>query len=145
MDTASQAKWTGVQFPFHFDIRTGKVATSSTDANNIDHIIESIYQILGTTCADPYTRKGGERVMLPEFGARIRSLVFAVADDTLLQLAKHETLRALLRWEPRINPYQIDAEYQDADGARRLIITIHFEVLATKQLGEAIVNFPVRS
>ena len=58
----------GVRFPFQFNV-IGATDTSMTVgvSEKYDHINESIRQILGTS--------PGERVMLPEFGSRLRELL----------------------------------------------------------------------
>jgi len=54
----------------------------------------SIYQILGTWI--------GERVMLPEFGSRIKELLFDPIDEVSIALARVYTIEAIEKWEPRV-------------------------------------------
>lgn len=143
-DTLSQSQWTGVAFPFRMSPATGMVELSSTGPSNIDHIIESIQQILGTVSADPKSRRGGERVMLPEFGARLLPVVFQVNDDRIISYIRNEVYKSLLRWEPRIKPTSIDVKRTgDATLRNQVTVTVNFEVRATKQLGEALSNIRV--
>lgn len=61
-----------------------------------------ILQILGTI--------PGERVMLPEFGSRVRELVFEHLDPGTLVLAKAYTIDAIKRWEKRVDLLQAKVE-----------------------------------
>ena len=65
----------GLGFPFHFERRSGGAHVSSANTTEHEHIQESIIQILGTS--------PGERFMLPEFGSRLKSLVFEANDEVL--------------------------------------------------------------
>lgn len=49
----------------------------------------------------------GERVMRPDFGCEIHSLIFAPANDQTALLAERYVREALLRWEPRIDLEQV--------------------------------------
>ncbi len=51
----------------------------------------------------------GERIMRPNYGCNIHSLVFAPNDDTTAGLAIHYIRQALERWEPRIDILRLDA------------------------------------
>ena len=59
-----------------------------------DSISQSIRMILTTGI--------GERVMLPEFGSRIKSLVFETMDDLMVRAIELEVEEAIKRWEPRV-------------------------------------------
>ena len=63
-------------------------------AEDIPLIQAGIYQIINTV--------PGERRMLPEFGSRVRSLVFDPHDAILYTEIGREVIRAVERWEPRI-------------------------------------------
>jgi phage baseplate assembly protein W len=85
----------GVRFPFQFNV-IGATDTSMTVgvSEKYDHINESIRQIIGTS--------PGERVMLPEFGSRLRELLFEPNNDVLKSLAKVYVADAIRRWEKRV-------------------------------------------
>ena len=51
----------------------------------------------------------GERIMRPDYGTELGTLVFAPNDDTTAGLAIHYVRRALQRWEPRIDVLRVDA------------------------------------
>lgn len=69
----------------------------------------------------------GERVMRPEYGCDLRSLVFAPSDDTTAGLAIHYVRRALQRWEPRAEVVSVDAGPDPMDPGR-LLITLEYRV-----------------
>lgn len=64
------------------------------EAEDVELIQAGIHQILNTV--------PGERRMLPEFGSRIRYLVFDPHDDILYAEIGREVIRAVERWEPRV-------------------------------------------
>lgn len=80
--------------------------------NGVALIKGDILQILGTI--------PGERVMEPEFGSRIRELLFAPLDIGTLTLAKAYTVDAIKRWEPRIELLNAEVE-ADEDGSTIII------------------------
>lgn len=63
-------------------------------SSNIPLIESGIDQILNTL--------PGERRMLPEFGSRLRRLVFEPHDDILYLELGREVATAIARWEPRV-------------------------------------------
>ena len=85
----------GIRFPFQFNV-IGATDTSLTVAvsEKYDHINESIQQILGTS--------PGERVMQPEFGSRLRELLFELNNAILKSLARVYVIDAIRRWEKRV-------------------------------------------
>lgn len=83
----------GISFPFRIGQKGGVVMSGTSDME-IQHIIESIKQIL-------LTRKG-ERVNEPEFGADLYNVIFENLDETLLNVLTFKIQDALQRWEPRI-------------------------------------------
>lgn len=52
----------------------------------------------------------GERVMLPEFGTPIMSLLFDPADPTTLQRLKQEVRDAIARWDNRVTFLDLTVE-----------------------------------
>ena len=72
----------------------------------------------------------GERVMRPDFGCRLRDLVFAPNDGATRASAEFEVREALQMWEPRIEVLEVTAQ---AAGERDeiLLIDIAFRVRST--------------
>jgi phage baseplate assembly protein W len=62
-------------------------------------IRQSIYVIINTV--------PGERVMRPEFGCEIHSLIFWPANDQTAAIAERYVREAIERWEPRITLEQV--------------------------------------
>jgi len=58
------------------------------------NIKQAIYVIINTV--------PGERVMRPEFGCEIHSLIFHPANEQTAAVAERYVREALIRWEPRI-------------------------------------------
>jgi len=84
----------GIKFPFQFNV-IGGTEVSVAVSEKYDHINESIQQILATS--------PGERVMLPEFGSRLRELLFEPNNAVLKTLARVYVIDAVKRWEKRIS------------------------------------------
>ena len=72
----------------------------------------------------------GERVMRPDFGAGLRSLVFEPINTTTMALVKNRVEQALITWEPRIDLQEVRVT---SDGAVRnkLNIEINYRVRTT--------------
>ena len=90
-------------------------------ASDADDIRQAIGIILGTS--------PGERVMRPDFGAGLYSLVFEPINTTTMALAKHHVEQALIRWEPRIDTITVTVSEEARLG--RLLIDIGYRVRAT--------------
>ena len=80
----------GFAFPFRIDPATGGVATTQ----DLDKLRQNVRVLLGTRLS--------ERPMLPDYGTPLAGLVHDPNDDVLADLARHQAVRALLRWEPRL-------------------------------------------
>jgi len=74
----------------------------------------------------------GERVMRPEYGCNLNSLVFSPNDDTTAGLAMHYVRQALQRWEPRVEDIRVDAQ-RSADDEARLDLTVEYRVRTTQR------------
>jgi phage baseplate assembly protein W len=55
----------------------------------------------------------GERVMLPEFGSRLKELVFEQNDDVLVGLARTYIVDAIRRWERRVELLDVKVDAQE--------------------------------
>jgi Bacteriophage baseplate protein W len=85
-------------------------------------IRQAIYIIINT--------HPGERVMRPDFGCEIHSLIFSPANDQTAVLAERYVKEALGRWEPRIT---VDAVRVTPGGTENgeLFIEVVYEIKAT--------------
>jgi phage baseplate assembly protein W len=107
---------------FAYPLRTtprGSLAVARQDQK----IRESIRIILGTQV--------GERVMRPDFGSNLKSLVFAPNSPATASLARHYVEEALTRWEPRITLEEVAVRNDLAE--RALVIDVHYHIAATFQ------------
>ena len=84
----------GLRYPFRFQSVSGGTQISASTSREHEHIRESILQILGTRI--------GERFMNPEFGSRLKDLVFEQNDEVLKGLLRHYVIDAIKRWEKRV-------------------------------------------
>jgi uncharacterized protein len=72
----------------------------------------------------------GERVMRPDFGANLGSLVFAPVTTTTMALVRNRVEQALVQWEPRIDVEEVDVTTDPAVPGR-LDVTVSYRVRAT--------------
>jgi len=110
----------GLGFPFRFSERTGGTQESS----DLDRIRESILQILET--------RPGERFMRPEFGSRVKNLVFEQNDAVLKALVRHYVIDAIQRWEKRF--VVTGVEFEGAE-SNQLLVRIGYRIVTTGMEG----------
>ena len=72
----------------------------------------------------------GERVMRPDFGAGLRSLVFEPINATTIALVRHRIETALTTFEPRIDQLTVSVTAEDA-ALGRLDVEITYRIRAT--------------
>jgi phage baseplate assembly protein W len=106
----------GWAFPIAVD-GTHEIATAAYE----DDIRQAIRIILGT--------EPGERVMRPDFGAGLRSLMFEPINTTTMALAQHRVQQALVLWEPRIDSVTVKVEADPPAG--KLTIAVNYRVRTT--------------
>jgi phage baseplate assembly protein W len=97
-----------VDFPFHFDAR-GRTASTPKD----EHIRDQIEQLLFTS--------PGERVNRPDFGCRLRELVFAPNSPELAAALQATIQAALQQWLGDIIDVR-DLEVTSEDATLRVVI-----------------------
>jgi phage baseplate assembly protein W len=109
----------GITHPMQ--VGTGGGIRKSTGVQKIE---ESIRIILGT--------QYGERLMRPQFGCNLKSLVFAPNNAATANLARYYVETGLSQWEPRIEVFEVLVENDNANG--RLLIEIHYRLQATQEI-----------
>lgn len=114
----TDADFLGSGWKFPVSIKDEKIVSSE----GYDSIRESIMIILGTA--------KGERVMRPDFGCGINELVFAPNNTSTATLITFYIKEALLKWEPRIELLNVNAEPDETE-QNKLIITIDYMVKTT--------------
>lgn len=108
----------GWSFPPSFD----RMNNANQMSAGIADIEESIQIILGTT--------PGERIMQPEFGCRIKMMVFEQFSSNLITEINHIIGHALLNFEPRIRfHHALVLEEANLDGV--IMMQIEYSVIST--------------
>ncbi len=95
-------------------------------------IQQSVLGILGTA--------RGERCMRPEFGSRVRDLVFAPLNSSTKSLVANAVTAALVKWEPRIDVLGVQASEQDGSPAT-LVVNVEYRVRATNSVFNLVYPF----
>lgn len=85
------------------------------------------------------TTRPGERVMRPEYGCMLHTLLFAPNDDTTAGLAIHHVRQALERWEPRVRIVRLDAG-RNPEAEEVLDIWLEYTVLSSKRTHELVIS-----
>ncbi len=120
----------GISFPPHVG-PDGRVAWSAGPAN----IREAIQVVLLT--------EPGERLQLPDFGGRLRAVLFEPNTVATRRVVQEQIERALRLWEPRIALQSVTVE-EDADDPRAALATIHYQLVANQTAGQVTVRVPLR-
>ena len=120
----------GIRFPFRFSERTGGAEESS----DLDRIRGSILQILET--------RPGERLMRPEFGSRVKDLVFEQNDAVLKGLLRFHITDAIKRWEKRVTVTNVSFDdSSETTDANRLLVRIAYRVIQSQVEGNMVFPF----
>ena len=98
-------------------------------------IEQAILIILGTA--------RGERVMRPEFGSRLRELVFAPLNSSTKSLVGKAITEALVKWEPRVDVLGVRCDEQ-ASADNTLVVNIEYRVRATNSIFNLVYPFYLR-
>ncbi len=118
-DTTKDFLGSGWKFPPRLDTR-GRIELAHQEQD----VEEAIRLIL-------MTRKG-ERPMRPEFGSDLHKLQFAPNNAGTAGLAVRYCREALMRWEPRIESLDVQAD-ADTGHEARLIIQIRYRLRAINE------------
>src|SRR5262249_25320510 len=120
----------GISFPPRVG-PDGRVAWSAGPVN----IRESIQIVLLT--------EPGERLQLPEFGGRLRAVLFEPNTVATRRLVQEQIDRALRLWEPRIALGAVVVE-EDPDDPRMALATVSYELVASQASGQVTLRVPLR-
>ena len=118
----------GFAFPIRVDAR-GRIALSAGSQK----VREAILTLIGT--------QHGERLMRPDYGANLRSLVFAPNSPASADLARFLVEDALARFEPRVAVETVDVEVGNDGG--RLLIRLGYRIVATQQPDTVVIPLPL--
>jgi len=120
----------GISFPPRVG-PDGRVAWSAGPVN----IREAIQVVLLT--------EPGERIQLPEFGGRLRALLFEPNTVATRRIVQEQIDRALQLWEPRITLREVTVEEDPAD-PRAALATISYQLVASQAAEQVTVRVPLR-
>lgn len=110
--------WKGIIAPFRREAR-GDFVTGE----GIDAVAASIMQILGTRCSVPGVL--GEIPWRPSFGSTLEYLRHKTLPVSILRdLARHATIDAIRKWEPRAMITSVEIEIRKDDVSRANIIEV---------------------
>ncbi len=124
----------GLKFPVQIQQRTGSLQVSSGSSSGHDHIHEAIIQILST--------RPGERFMRPEFGSKLKDLVFEPNDQVLKGLIRHYIVAALKRWEKRVIITDISFGDSALNTDRHLLpVKISYRIIRSQVEGNLVYPF----
>ncbi|RWO22186.1 GPW/gp25 family protein [Mesorhizobium sp.] len=122
---------TGWSYPIRADAANGAPALSSYERD----IREALLIIIGTA--------RGERVMRPDFGCGIHTLVFDVIDVAMLTRVESEVRESIVKYEPRVELMGVGADpFEAASGL--LKIELEYRVRQTNQTGNLVYPFYFR-
>lgn len=108
----------GIGWNFPIEIDSHRVRLAEYEAS----IQQSIRIILETA--------RGERVMRPDFGCGLHEMVFAVNNATTRGIVADEVREGLMKWEPRIDVIDVEANASGPQG-EVLLINIEYKVRST--------------
>ena len=124
----------GLKYPFRFQSVSGGTEVSAATSREHEHIRESILQILGT--------RPGERFMNPEFGSRLKDLVFEQNDEVLKGLVRHYVVEAIRRWEKRVVIAGVSFDDSAVNTNRnQLLVRIAYQVVQSQVKGNLVYPF----
>lgn len=92
--------------------------------NGSDSVRDVLWNILLTS--------PGERLMRPEFGAGLRQFIHQPNNQTTRRLIADQALKAIARWEPRINVLDLRVD-TSSESLNQVTLRILYQI---KQTGE---------
>jgi phage baseplate assembly protein W len=119
----------GMAFPPRVD-EDGRLVWS----DGVDNIREAVRVILMT--------EPGERLMLPDFGAGLGRFLSEPNTVATRRAIGERIMRALARWEPRINVVSVVVD-EDPDDPRGAVATVTWRLVATRAVERVSLNVPV--
>lgn len=116
----------GFAYPLQLNVRNG-----IKESKQAQKIRESILVILGT--------QHGERLMRPNFGCNLKSLVFAPNNAATANLAQYYVEEGLKTWEPRIHVEEVVVKNENTKAC--LMIYIRYRIKSTNEPGNLVYPF----
>lgn len=128
MPTEQDILGTGWAFPPHFDLSSHSTAMVS----GVDDINQSLYIL--------FTTELGERVMHPDYGSAMRSMVFESINEHFKTYMRMVLTRSIALYEARIRPLRIEFS-ADAIMDGRYLMQLDYIVLSTRQRNNFVFPF----
>ncbi len=117
--------YVGLSFP----LRAGNNQDFAMTKNSLQQSRHNIKNLLLTYV--------GERVAQPEFGSRLREIIFEQIDDDLPSKIEEEVIRAVDTWLPYINIEEVNTLTDDGD-KNKIFVEIKFSTTINPQTTESI-------
>lgn len=117
----------GWTFPIQIDARGGVSLSSGEEL-----VQQSIILILLTAF--------GERIMLQEFGSGLKDLAFEPNDDLLERLVDTEVRESLVRWEKRIDIFNV-AVVRDPNTPEIASVVLRYRLIRENKRGNLVLPF----
>ena len=118
--------YVGLSFP----LRRGNRNDFALTKNSLEQAQHNLKNLLLTHV--------GERVAQPQFGSRLRELVFEQIDDDLPIAIETEVRRAVTAWLPYINLIEINTLTEDGDD-NKIFVEVRYSTTLNPQSLESIV------
>ena len=118
--------YVGLSFPLKRDNRNDFALTK----NSLEQAQHNLKNLLLTHV--------GERVAQPQFGSRLRELIFEQIDDDLPLAIETEVKRSVSAWLPYINLIEINTLTDEGD-ANKIFVEIRYSTTLNPQSQESIV------
>ena len=132
MNTTKKIIGRGWAFPPQFKVETKETVM----AEGVDDINQSLYIL--------FTTEIGERVMQPNYGSALKSMVFESVNEHFKSYMRMVLTRSILLYEARIKPISIDfIEDEILDG--RYLMHLDYYVVDTKQKNSFVFPFYLNS
>ena len=118
--------YVGLSFPLRRDNRNDFALTK----NSLEQAQHNLKNLLLTHV--------GERVAQPQFGSRLRELIFEQIDDDLPLAIETEVKRSVSAWLPYINLIEINTLTDEGD-ANKIFVEVKYSTTLNPQSQESIV------
>lgn len=128
METENDQIGIGWAFPPTFNVDTNQTVM----AYGVDDINQSLYIL--------FTTEIGERVMQPNYGSALRSMIFESINEHFKSYMRMVLVRSISLYEARIKPLSIDF-FADEDLEGRYLMKLEYVILSTRQRNNFVFPF----
>ncbi len=132
MNNSNKILGRGWAFPPQFKVDTNETVM----AEGVEDINQSLYIL--------FTTEIGERVMQPNFGSAMKSMIFESINEHFKSYMRMVLTRSIYLYEARIKPITIDF-FEDEIVEGRYLMHLDYYVLETKQKNSFVYPFYLNS